>query len=189
MTARWLTTVVQPERELNIEWQPISLFLKNQPSPELDYYDTVVHTHKLLRVFESVNAAEGNAAAFSFYWEAGSRIHHDGNRTVDAVTLLDAAGLDVVHAEAYDDESWDAVIRKKMDEGLELVGSDVGTPIIGITDTNGDEVGVFGPVISRPIAGDEGLDVWDAVVTLATTPGFWELKRTRTVEPDFSGAN
>lgn len=188
MTARWLTNVVQPERDLNIEWQPISLFLKNQPSPEVDYYETVLHTHKLLRVFESIDASEGNAAAFAFYWEAGTQIHHAGNRSVDAATLLEAAGLDAAHAAAYDDESWDDVIRQKMDDGLALVGADVGTPIIGLTDANGDEVGVFGPVISRAITGDEGLNVWDAVVTLATTPGFWELKRTRTVDPDFSDA-
>lgn len=185
MTARWLTEVVQPQRDLTITWKPISLLLKNQPSPEVDYYDNVVHTHKLLRVFESIESTDGNDAAFRFYRQAGQHIHEGDDRFVDSSTLLAEASLNPSHAAAFDDESWDAVIKDKMNEGLALVGDDVGTPIIGFEDEAGD-VGVFGPVMSRLLKGDEGLAVWDAVSTLACTPGFWELKRTRTAEPEFA---
>jgi len=166
VTARWVVDVVQPERDLKVTWQPISLLFKNQPPEDSDYHAPVDHTHKLLRVFESVNAAEGNDAAFEFYW------------------LLENAGLDTSHATAFDDESFDAVIREKMDAGLALVGNDVGTPIISFPSDRG-KIGIFGPVISRAPQGEEGLALWDAMITMSTMDGFWELKRTRTEGPEF----
>lgn len=189
MTARWVVDVVQPERDLNITWQPISLLFKNKPPEDSDYFAPVEHTHKLLRVFESVKAAEGMDAAFQFYWECGRVIHHDSVRPVtepalSAAALLESAGLDTSHAAAFDDESFDAVIREKMDEGLALVGDDVGTPIIAFPSPKG-KVGIFGPVISRAPQGEEGLALWDAMVTMSTMDGFWELKRTRTEGPNF----
>ena len=103
---------------------------------------------------------------------------------VTAAQILEAVALDVAHAAAYDDNSWDAVIRDRMDAGLALVGTDVGTPIIAF-DTAGGRTGIFGPVITRVPEGDEALALWDAMVTMTTTEGFWELKRTRTERPDF----
>jgi len=184
VTARWVVDVVQPERDLNVTWQPISLLLKNEPPEDSDYFAPVNHTHKLLRVFEAVKAADGMDAAFQFYWEGGRHIHHDGNHQVEASTILEGAGLDASHAAAYDDESIDAIIREKMDEGLALVGQDVGTPIIAFPSDSG-KIGIFGPVISRAPQGEEGLALWDAMVTMSTMDGFWELKRTRTEGPNF----
>lgn len=186
MTARWVVDVVQPERDLKVEWQPISLLFKNDPDPDSEWYAPSKMTHDLLRVMESVKAAEGNDAAFAFYWEAGAQIHHDGKREDDltAEGILSAAGLDESHAAAADDESWDSVIREKMDAGLDLVGQDVGTPIIAFPSSEG-KIGIFGPVITRAPAGEEGLALWDAMVTMSTMDGFWELKRTRTEPPDF----
>ena len=184
MTARWVVEVVQPERDINITWQPISLLFKNDPPEDSEYFAPVSHTHRLLRVFESVKAEGGNDDAFKFYWESGRNIHHDENWEVEAATILENAGLDPKHAAAYDDESFDAIIREKMDAGLELVGDDVGTPIIAF-DTPEGKVGIFGPVISRAPQGEEGLALWDSMVTMATMDGFWELKRTRTESPDF----
>ena len=93
--------------------------------------------------------------------------------------------MDTSFASAFEDESWDAVIREKMDAGLELVGQDVGTPIIGFEKDTGEKIGIFGPVISRAPQGEQGLALWDAMVTMSTMDDFWELKRTRTVGPDF----
>ena len=184
MTARWVVDVVKPERDLEVTWQPISLFLKNEPEPGSKAHDRYFHTHRLLRVMESVGATSGNDASFEFYWELGRRIHHDQTLEVSAAEVLDGAGLDPSHAAAYDDESWDALIQKKMNAGLELVGDDVGTPIIGF-DTPTGKQGFFGPIITRAPQGDDGLALWDSMVTMARMEGFWELKRTRTEQPDF----
>jgi hypothetical protein len=185
VTARWVVDAVAPDRDLDITWKPISLFFKNEPSPDSDYYAPLLKTHSLLRVFMSVHAAEGNGAAFRFYWELGSRIHHDADYEFSAADALEAAGIDKGHANAYADESWDQAIRDDMDEGLALTGQEVGTPIIAFDDNAGQRVALFGPVITRVPVLQDALDLWDGFMKVARVPGFWELKRTRTEGPDF----
>lgn len=169
-------------------WQPISLFLKNDPDPDGDAFPRYFHTHRLLRVLESVRAAGGDVEAL--YIEYGRRIHHDRAQDpaafdFDPADALEAAGLDRAHAPAYDDESWDAEIKDRMNRGLELTGEDVGTPIIGFADRDGVRQGYFGPVITRVPPTEDSLAMWDALVAMMNVRGFWELKRTRTERPDF----
>lgn len=191
MTARWVVDEVQPHRDLNITWQPISLLFKNQPTEDSPFFAPVTFTHSLQRVMESVRAAEGNDAVKDLYWQYGAVLHHDrSNGDVDmdqiieagVTPFLEAAGLDVAHAAAFDDESYDAEIRTRMDAGLALVGQDVGTPIIAF-DSPAGRKGIFGPVMSKMPTDSPAF--WDAMVTMATMDGFWELKRTRTEDPHF----
>ena len=97
--------------------------------------------------------------------------------------MLGALGLDPALAAAADDESFDAAIRASMDEALALTGDDVGTPIIAVDGPDG-RVGFVGPVITRMGTHEECLRLWDGFVAMATSPGFFELKRTRTAFPD-----
>lgn len=93
--------------------------------------------------------------------------------------------MDPVHADAFESEAFDAEIRRRHDAGLELTGDDSGTPLIALTGDDGAKRGIFGPVISQPVAGQAALELWDAMVTMMSTDGFWELKRTRTEGPNF----
>jgi hypothetical protein len=185
VTARWVVDVVQPERDVEVTWQPISLLRKNDPPADSEYREAAETTHNMLRVMESLRLTDGNDAVFKAYWEFGTRIHHDKDRDFDLGEALTAAGLDPSHAAAADDESLDDVIAERMDIGLALVGDDVGTPIIALDDDNGDRVGMFGPVITRAPSGATGLKLWDHFVGLTQVPGVWEIKRTRTEAPDF----
>ena len=185
MTARWVVDAVAPERDLSITWQPISLLEKNQPDTDSEYYEPVYQTHRYLRVMESVRAAEGDDAVFPLYWEYGRRIHHDEDRSVPAADALAAVGLDTEHADAFDDERWDAEIKERMNVGLELAGNDIGTPIIAFDNDDGERVALFGPVITRVPTKEQSLRLWDGFMACATVPGFWELKRTRTERPEF----
>jgi hypothetical protein len=185
LTSRWVNDIA-PHRGIEVTWRPISLKLKNDTQPDSPYYDAVVYSHGLLRVLESVRAAEGNEPLGKLYTVFGEHIHHQQDRSVGAAELLAEAGLDVSHAAAFDDESWDAVIRTAMDDGLSLTGADVGTPILGFHDADGRRVGFFGPVISRRLPIDEALRLWDGVMLTASVDGFWEFKRTRTESPDFT---
>jgi hypothetical protein len=173
-----------PARDLNVTWQPISLLFKNDPE-DPERRAAPQFTHNLMRVLESVRETEGEEAVQTLYWEYGRRIHHDRNRDFTAAEALAAAGLPESHAAAFDDEARDAEIRKRMDVGLELAGDNVGTPIIAVDNEAGDRVALFGPVITRVPNTELSLRLWDGFVLMATVPGFWELKRTRTERPEF----
>ena len=184
MTARWAVEVA-PQRNLDIRWKPISLLLKNEPEPGSDYHDPVMKTHRMLRVMESVRAAEGEAPMKDLYFALGTAVHHDKQLDFDIGDLLSGLGLDPGHAAAADDVGFDAAIEASMDDGLGLTGDDVGTPIIAVKRSDGERVAYFGPVITARPEGDKALLLWDSLMAMMDIDGFWELKRTRTEGPQF----
>ena len=135
---------------------------------------------------ESIRNNEGEDTVQKYYWELGRRIHHDKDfMDFELADVLSSIGVSTDHLEAFDDERFDEEIRSRMDNGLSLAGDDIGTPIIGFETKDGEMVGIFGPVITRVPDRDQSLELWDSVMTLTKTPGFWELKRTRTEKPEF----
>jgi hypothetical protein len=94
-------------------------------------------------------------------------------------------GLPETVAQAADDAAFDEALRASHDEGTRLVGPDAGTPIVAIADRNGAEVGLFGPIMTPAPLGEDAGKMWDGFVLLAQTPGFYEIKRTRDVGPQF----
>jgi hypothetical protein len=93
---------------------------------------------------------------------------------------LEEVGLDKSLANAMNDESFNAAIIESHERGIKLVGNDVGTPIISV-----EGAAFFGPVISPAPKGEEAGKLWDGVVGVASYPGFFEIKRSRTVGPIF----
>jgi hypothetical protein len=184
MTSRWVVSIAA-ERNINIHWRPISLLIKNEMKDDSPWYPKAARTHGLLRVFESVRAAEGEARLGELYTAYGRRIHHDQNLEFDPVEALAEAGIDTKHAAAMADESFDESIRAHMADGLGLTGNDVGTPILGFTNSAGKRVGFFGPVISRRYEKADALNLWDGIILTSGIDGFWELKRTRSEDPQF----
>ena len=45
-TARWAVDEVAPERDLDIQWRPISLLFKNEPPEGSPYHEAALFTHK-----------------------------------------------------------------------------------------------------------------------------------------------
>ena len=62
----------------------------------------------------------------------------------------------------------------------DLVGIDVGTPIISV-----DGSAFFGPVVTPAPRGEAAGKLWDGVLAVTATDGFFELKRTRDRPPLF----
>jgi len=182
VTSRWLDDVAD-KRGFEVDWQPISLLFKNEPDPDSEYYDGVVGTHGMLRVVEATRAAGHEARIGRLYTALGRRIHDEGTSDFAVQDALREADLPEELAAAKDDPSWDEQIRTRMQVGLDLVGDDVGTPIIAVDGPDGGRVGLFGPVISQRPTGQAALDLWDGFVQMVAVPGFWELKRTRTEGP------
>ena len=72
----------------------------------------------------------------------------------------------------------DAELEAETELALERTGRDVGTPIITFNRADGSALSFFGPVISRIPHRDDAVPLWDAVTTLASFPGFAEMKRS-----------
>lgn len=82
------------------------------------------------------------------------------------------------HLSADEEGSYEAQLRESQDKAIELVGDEVGTPVVQL-----GKVAFFGPVITRIPRGEEAGKLFDASVTLAANPHFFELKRSRTESP------
>ena len=110
------------------------------------------------------------------------RFHIKGEKDVDLLISesLKEAGLEADLADAQHSIDFDEALKKSHHQGMDPVGMDVGTPVIHFGD-----VAIFGPVVTPAPKGEAAGKLFDGVSLVAGTPGFYELKRTRTVGPSF----
>jgi len=185
----WITsrTVLEVEkvRDVEVTWHVMSLAYLNQDKdiPD-DYRELLKDAWQPVRVAMAVEQQHGQEALAAVYTAMGERKHTQGAEKLDRdliVGALEDAGLDASLADAMDDSSYDEAIKKSHHEGMDQVGYEVGTPCIAI-----DGNAFFGPVLTRIARGEEAGTIWDAAVTLSAYPDFFELKRSRNRELDFS---
>jgi hypothetical protein len=199
MTSKWVR-LVTAQRDYRVDWRFISLRMINA---DVDYgshfpagYEAGHYAGlRLLRVAARARAEHGRAAVGPLYAALGARAFdttakpgHDDPAypgTPEFVRpALAEAGLRAELADALDDESFDAGLRRETDEALFLTGKDVGTPIIHFQPPEG--VAFFGPVISRLPSHADAARLWDHVIALAAFPGFAELKRSLRERPQLA---
>lgn len=187
MTSRWLTEVSEV-RGFTVDWHPFSLSILNE-GRESSHRAGHERGLELLRVVELARQEHGEAVVGKLYTEIGTRIHPGGRDDTDAIIAesLEAAGLPAtLAASAKQDDGVreDALyneLKASTERALDLVGRDVGIPIIAI-----DGVAFFGPVVTPAPTGEAALRLFDGVVAAASVDGFYELKRSRTEGPKFA---
>ena len=84
-----------------------------------------------------------------------------------------------------DSTDYDEALRASHKEGIDLVGQDVGTPVIAVPGADGERIAFFGPVVTPAPKGEAAAKLWDGTLMVASTPGFFEIKRTRDTGPVF----
>jgi 2-hydroxychromene-2-carboxylate isomerase len=184
LTSRWVLDVAR-QRPLEISWRLMSLTVLNEGRadlPERWHRDLAVRMEPV-RVCAAAVRKHGPEVLGRLYTELGSRFHLERAPKEPATyaAALTAAGLDPGLAEAAGSDTFDDAVRASHHEAIDRVGTDVGTPVVAV-----GGVAFFGPVVSPAPRGEAAVRLWDGVLAVAATDGFFELKRTRTRQPVFT---
>jgi len=182
MSSRWILEVAKV-RSIAPTFHVMSLAVLNS-GRDLDprYAEMMEKAWGPVRVCIAAEAQHGNEVLLPLYTALGNRIH-PGGQEISNELIADAlaeVGLPAELLDAADSTEWDEQLKISHHDGMDRVGMDVGTPVISV---NG--VSFFGPVVTPAPKGEAAGLLWDGVVLVAATPGFYELKRTRTDGPIF----
>jgi hypothetical protein len=186
ITSRWLLEV-ERVRPINVRFHVMSLSVLNEHRTDERSVAANAKGWPPVRVAMAAEQRYGTEALRPLYTALGTRIHlrkEELGRQLFASALEDA-GLDPALAEAADDATLDAAVRASHETGMAPVGDDVGTPVIQVPGPSGTPVAFFGPVVTPAPKGDAAGRLWDGTLLVAGTPGFFEIKRTRTAKPAF----
>ena len=183
ITSRWMLEVEQV-RDVEVRWRVMSLYFLNKDRDlSEDYQARIARGLPIGRVLIAAEQKVGGEALGPLYTAFGERIHHEkqelGRELV--VAALADAGLPADLVDAMDYSSYDEALRASHQEAIDRVGDDVGTPTIAFNDSS-----FFGPVLSKIPRGEDAGRIWDGTIALAAFPYFFEIKRTRVGELDFS---
>lgn len=187
ITSRWMVEVSKV-RPVAIRWRVMSLSVLNEhrdDNPEGEWGD---YMWAPVRVCAAVEQRYGQRALGDLFTALGTRFHLRNDWGGLAAALGDA-GLPPELVDAAGSTAYDAAIRTSHAQAVALAGDDVGTPVVAVAGPDGKRVGFFGPVVSPAPTGETAGRLWDGFLLLAQVPGCFELKRTRTGEPRFDGAN
>lgn len=183
VTSRWIGEV-EGVRGIETTWNVMSLSVLNEGRDlPAAYAEKMTHGWGPVRVIVAASELHGRQVIKPLYDAMGSLIHEQGIKDFNEVIVkaLAETGLPADLARFADIEDYDVQLRASHEAGISLVGQDVGTPVVAVNGT-----AFFGPVLTRIPRGEEAGALWDATVTLAGYPHFFELKRSRTESPEFN---
>jgi protein-disulfide isomerase-like protein with CxxC motif len=183
ITSRWVLEV-EKVRQVTARWHVMSLAMLNSDKEDVpeQYKEFLQQAWGPVRVCIAAEQKFGPEVLLPLYTALGTRFHVEkaerDRATIEAA--LAEVGLPAELADAMDSTDYDEALRASHTDGMDRVGYEVGTPVISV---NG--VSFFGPVVSPIPRGEDAARLWDGVLLVAGTDGFFELKRSRTRDPIF----
>ncbi|MFD3412447.1 DsbA family protein [Streptomyces cyaneofuscatus] len=190
MTSRWILEV-EKVRDIEIRWHVMSLAVLNEDKLDdvPDEYRDMLENKAWgpVRVVIAAQQLHGDEVVGPLYTALGTRFHNNGEGpTREAIAgALKDVGLPEDLLEYADKDTYDAELRASHQEGIDKVGQEVGTPVVAVPGADGEQVAFFGPVVTPAPKGEEAAKLWDGTLLVASIPGFYEIKRTRTQGPIF----
>ena len=186
ITSRWMLEV-EKVRPVETEWRLMSLAYLNLVQHEGkgfsdDYLAGMQRAWGPIRVCAAAAHEKGPAILGPLYTAIGTRFHNQARGSDPNVLAesLKEVGLPESLAAAAESAEFDEEIKASHDEAFDVVGLDVGTPVIRVHGHT-----IFGPVITPAPKGEMAGRLWDGVSAVMGVPGFFELKRTRDRKPTF----
>jgi len=175
-TSRWLVSVAA-ERDVTVHWRAFSLSILNGGNTPEQYRPMMNASKRALRLVEALAADGRNDNVAMFYTELGTRTFDADTPISDDIVAAaaDAAGIEDAQ-KILDDEAWDEAVQASHDKAFASAGPDIGSPVLEV---DGAGRGLHGPIIGEVPDREEALAIWDAVVPLARSGTFFEVKRGR----------
>jgi protein-disulfide isomerase-like protein with CxxC motif len=189
MTSRWMLEV-EKVRPVKVRWHAMSLAVLNENKLDTlpEWYATFLRdAWGPVRVVTAAQQEHGDEVVGPLYTALGTRYHNQSlpKTRETLVAALEEVGLPAALADHADSGTYDTQLRASHQEGIDKVGEDVGTPVIAVPGADGAEVAFFGPVVTPTPRGADAAKLWDGTLLVASVPGFYEIKRTRTKGPSF----
>jgi protein-disulfide isomerase-like protein with CxxC motif len=183
ISSRWILHASEV-RDLDVRWHVMSLAYLNSEKEDLsaEYRELLAHAWGPVRVVTAAEQAHGSDVLLPLYTALGTKRHIEG-RELDRTAIEEAlseVGLPTDLADAMETDAYDEAVKASHHLGIDQVGMDVGTPVIAV-----EGVAFFGPVVTPAPKGEAAGKLWDGVMLVAGTEGFYELKRSRTAKPTF----
>jgi hypothetical protein len=188
ITSRWLLEVEQV-RAVAVRFHVMSLAVLNEGRDLSEkYQETMRRSWGPVRVLTAAGLRHGPGVLRGLYGAMGERVH-PGQRGLGPDMISEAlaeTGLEADLAEAAESTEYDEALRNSHETGMAPVGTDVGTPVVHVPGPDGTRVAFFGPVVTPIPRGEAAGRLWDGVLAVTGTDGFFELKRTRDRRPSFN---
>jgi hypothetical protein len=183
IASRWILEV-EKVRPVTPRWHVMSLSVLNSEKDDISdgYKELLATGWGPVRICIAAEQQHGPEVLGKLYTAFGTRFHLEKAPRERATyeAALKEAGLPTSLADAAESTEYDQALRASHKDGMDRVGYEVGTPVISVKGTS-----VFGPVLSPIPRGEAAAKLWDGVLAIAETDGFFELKRSRTRDPIF----